>query len=270
MVAQVNNSDNALASVISTAVQIPGVKISRETFLMEQFKNESIEMQQKILAEGPVAANCSRLQLRKMARRIINERTVISSGVSVLAGLPGGIAMAATIPADMVQFYAFSLRMAQELAYLYGEEDLWCDGTLDADKVLNQLVLYCGVMLGASGAAQAVRAVSSSLAKRIATELPKKHLTKKLYFQITKKIVKFLTGKVLIKDVFSKNVAKAVPVVGGVVAGGITFFSMRPMGMRLADTLETAHFSYTKDDYEADIEDIVEICEEPEDDVREE
>ena len=40
---------------------------------------------------------------------------------------------------------------------------------------------------------------------------------------------------------------------------------MRPMGMRLADTLESAHFSYTKDDYEADIDDLIEICEEPDD-----
>jgi hypothetical protein len=87
-----------------------------------------------------------------MAKRIINERTIVSTGASFVAGLPGGLAMAATIPADMLQFYGIALRMAQELAYLYGESDLWNGEFLDNDKVTNQLILYCGVMLGASGA----------------------------------------------------------------------------------------------------------------------
>lgn len=48
-----------------------------------------------------------------MAKRIINERTIVSTGASFVAGLPGGLAMAATIPADMLQFYGIALRMAQ-------------------------------------------------------------------------------------------------------------------------------------------------------------
>ena len=155
----------SLENVIATAIQVPGVKVNRELFLREQFQKESKELVEAIVENGPVNAQISQDSLRKMAKKIINERTIVSTGASFVAGLPGGLAMAATIPADMLQFYGVALRMAQELAYLYGEADLWNGEFLDNDKVTNQLILYCGVMLGASGAAQAVRVMSSALAK---------------------------------------------------------------------------------------------------------
>ena len=61
---------------------------------------------------------------------------------------------------------------------------------------------------------------------------------------------------------FAKGVAKVVPVVGGFVSGGITFATLRPMGQRLADTFDDAHFGYTEADFKEDWEDIVEISEE--------
>ncbi|MFG6119315.1 hypothetical protein [Thalassobacillus sp. B23F22_16] len=35
--------------------------------------------------------------------------------------------MAGTIPADLTQFFGHSMILAQELAYLYGHENLWLD-----------------------------------------------------------------------------------------------------------------------------------------------
>ena len=135
-----------LTSVISTAIQGPGVKVNRDSFLREQFKNLSPNDLTRIIEIGPIEAGYSRNDLKKKANRIIKERTAISTSASFVAGLPGGLAMAATIPADMIQFYGVALRMAQELVYLYGEEDLWCDGTPDGDKVTNQLnLLFSGV-----------------------------------------------------------------------------------------------------------------------------
>lgn len=250
----------SLENVISTAIQIPGVKVNRELFLRERFQNESPEIVEQIVKIGPVDAQVSRDALRKMSKRLINERTLTSTGVSFVAGLPGGIAMAATIPADMIQFYGVALRMAQELAYLYGEVDLWNGQVLDNDKVTNQLILYCGVMLGASGAAQAVRVMSSALAKQIMRKLPQKALTKTFYYPIVKAVSKFF-GVSMTKGLFAKGVSKAVPVIGGVVSGGITFATLRPMGQRLADTLDQAHFSYTEADFQSDWQDIVEVNE---------
>lgn len=249
----------SLTNIISTAIQVPGVKVNRETFLREQFKSESSDFLNRIVEMGPVEAKCSRAELKKRANKLINERTLVSSGASFAAGLPGGLAMAATIPADLLQFYGVALRLAQELAYLYGEEDLWRDDILDSDKVTNQLILYCGVMLGATGAAQTVRVLSSSLARQALKKIPQKALTKTFYYPIVKSIAKAFGAK-MTKEVFAKGVSKAVPIIGGVVSGGITLVTMKPMGMRLAGTLDEAHFNYSQTDFEADWNDIVEVC----------
>lgn len=241
-----------LTTVIATAIQVPGVKVSRNDFLREQFKDKTPEVIELIVERGPVNAGCTREEIRKKANRIIKERTAVSTGASFLAGIPGGLAMAATIPADMLQFYGVALLMAQELVYLYGEEDMWCDGSLDADKVTNQLILYCGVMLGATGASQLVRVISSAFANQLLKTLPQKALTKTFYYPVIKSILKFFSVS-LTKSTFAKGVAKVVPVIGGVVSGGITLASMLPMGNRLVESLDKAHFDYTEGDFEEDI-----------------
>ncbi len=250
----------SLANVISTVIQVPGVKVSRNVFLAEQFKDVSPEILENILKMGPVEAGCSREELRKIASRLVQNKTLLSTGVSFLAGLPGGPTMAATIPADILQFYGAALGLAQEISYLYGAGDLWSGDTLDEEKVTNQLILYCGVMLGASGAAQTIRVLSSSLAKQALKKLPQQALTKTFYYPIVKSIAKAFGAK-MTKEVFAKGVSKAVPIIGGVVSGGITFATLKPMGMRLVDAFDEAHFAYSKADFESDWKDIMEVNE---------
>lgn len=244
-----------LTTVISQAIKIPGVKVSRHDFLSKQFENYPADRISAILEQGPLAAGCSREELSKMAKRIIKSCAAFSSSASFLAGLPGGLAMAAAIPADILQFYGVSLRMAQELIYLYGETDLWCDSTPDEEKIQNQLILYCGVMLGASGAAQTVRVMSSALAKQAAKKLPQMALTKTMYYPIIKSILKFF-GISITKKTFANGVSKVLPVVGGIVSGGITLASIVPMGNRLHAVLDEAHFDYTEEELASDLYDI--------------
>lgn len=263
--AKENNNSITLTDVISTAIKVPGVKVNREAFLREQFKKEDEAVINTIVEAGPVVAGRSRKELKNMASKVLTVRTAASTGASFLAGLPGGLTMGIAIPADITQFYAIALRMAQELAYLYGEKDLWDGEKLDDERVMNQLILYCGVMLGAAGAGQAVRVMASSLAKQVAKKLPQKALTKGFIYPIVKSVAKFF-GVSMTKKVFAQGISKAVPFIGGVVSGGITFATMKPMGNRLIDALDEAHFDYTEVEFEADWNDIVEICEASDDD----
>ena len=260
-----NSTENGsqVTEIIGTAVKLPGVRVDRRAFLLEQFKDAEPELREAILKEGTIEAGVSRTELKKLARKIVSNRTMASSGASFVAGIPGGFAMAATIPADTLQFYAFALRMAQEIAYLYGEKDLFENGGLESERATNQLLLYCGVMLGASGAAQAVRLVSASLAKQALKKLPQMALTKTFYYPIVKSVAKAL-GARMTKGIFAKGVSKAVPLIGGVVSGGITMATMRPMGMRLVDTLDEAHFAYTQAEYDADMKTVMAECAEVE------
>lgn len=259
-----NKSSTSLVSVISTAIQIPGVKVNRNAFLGEQFSGATPELLEEILNVGPVEAGCSRKELHKIACKLVQKKTLFSTGASFLAGMPGGFTMAATIPADMLQFYGVALGLAQEISYLYGACDLWSGDVLDEEKVTNQLILYCGVMLGASGAAQTIRVLSSSLAKQALKKLPQQALTKTFYYPIIKSIAKAFGAK-MTKEVFAKGVSKVIPIIGGVVSGGITFATLKPMGMRLVDTLDEAHFAYSKADFESDWNDILEANEEEND-----
>ncbi len=257
-----------LTKIIETALKIPGVKVSREGFLREQFKNCTPDEINNILEKGPVEAGFSNEELKKKAIRLIKEKTAIATGGSFLAGIPGGIAMAVTLPADIVQFYCVALSMAQGLVYLYGERDIWCENAADSDHVTNQLILYCGVMLGAAGADAAVRVMSAALAKQALKKLPQMALTKTLYYPVIKSTLKFF-GLSITKSSFAKGVSKALPVVGGVVSGGITLASMYPMGKRLMKVLDEAHFDYTQEEFDADMQ-VIEACEADEPDPNEE
>ena len=109
---KVKESNVSLTNIIGTAIQLPGVKVNRETFLREQFKNRSKDELEDILERGTIETGCTKEKLKRKAVKLINERTLISTGASFAAGLPGGLTMAASIPADMLQYYGVALRMA--------------------------------------------------------------------------------------------------------------------------------------------------------------
>ena len=241
-----------LEEVITKAVQIPGVKVNRKQFLAEQFASKADNLEE-ILDKGPVEAGIKREDINLLSKKLILTRTSQSSIASFVAGIPGGLAMAATIPADVLQFFGMSLRLAQELSYLYGAQDLWDDEKIDDDKVKNQLILYCGVMFGVSGAVSGVRVLSTQLSKTALKKIPQKALTKTFWYPILKKIANFI-GISLTKKTFAQGVSKAVPVIGGFISGGINFASMMPMANKLNDTLDKATFNYSDEEFNKDIE----------------
>lgn len=247
----------ALESIITSAVQIPGVKVNRKKFLSEIFADEKNPIQE-ILDFGPVEANVSQEKLASLAKTLIWKRTSQSSLASFATGIPGGLAMAATIPADVLQFFGMSLRLAQELSYLYGASDLWQDGQIDDEKVKNQLLLYCGVMFGVSGAVAGVRVLSTQIAKTTLKKLPQKVLTKTFWYPMVKQIGKVIGIKVT-KSSVAKGVSKVVPVIGGVVSGGLNFASMMPMANKLQVALDSATFGYTEEDFQQDLNEIEHI-----------
>ncbi len=255
------NSSNALVQVIETAIKLPGVKVNRDAFLSSIFEKSNQSLRERILQVGPVEAGVSSEELMKLATKLITSRTLTSSAVSFAAGLPGGIAMAATIPADTVQFFGFALRLAQEIAYLYGEDDLWSDGNLQEDRVMHTIIIYCGVMFGAGGAAATLRVLSSQLSKQALKKIPQMALTKTFYYPIIKSIAKAL-GVRMTKGIFGNAVSKAIPIVGGGVSGAITFATLRPMGFKLARVLDEAKFSYTDEELDADLVEIQSLAKE--------
>ena len=263
----------SLEDIITTSIKIPGVKVNRDKFLAEQFAGTGANVQD-IINLGPIDAGVSREYISNTANKLIIKRTSQSSVASFVAGIPGGLAMAATIPADVMQFFGMALRLAQELSYLYGGGDLWVDGQIDDEKVESQLIMYCGVMFGVSGAVSGVRVLSTQIAKTTLKKLPQKALMKTFWYPMIKQIGKAIGVKVT-KTTFAQGVSKAIPVVGGVISGGLNFASMMPMAKRLSEALDKATFDYSEEEYENDLNIIDkisngEIVVEPESETKEE
>ena len=241
-----------LEEVITKSIQIPGVKVERNKFLAEEFATEFKNIEE-ILEKGPIEAGITREKLDEISNKLIFKRTSQSSVASFITGIPGGLAMAATIPADVLQFFGMSLRLAQEISYIYGAKDIWKDGQVDDEKVKNQLILYCGVMFGVSGAVSGVRVLTTQVAKTTLKKLPQKALTKTLWYPIIKKIGKAI-GISVTKKTVANGVSKVVPIIGGVISGTINFVSMKPMATRLKEALDKATFDYTDEEFDKDID----------------
>ena len=161
----------------------------------------------------------------------------------VLAGFVAA-AMVATIPADIIQYYGYMLRAAQKLMYLYGfpqivSED---DETQIDSATMNLLVVAMGVMFGVAGANNAVKAMAKALGNGVEKQLMRRALTKGTIYPIVKSIAKWF-GVRMTKEVFSGFFKKAIPVVGGVIGGGITYVSFKPCCERLKESLKDTKLS---------------------------
>lgn len=256
---EVQNKGFDFSDIIVAALQLPGVKVDRAAFLKDIFKTKPNGLIDRIVLVGPVDAGISRSELKNIGERLMTDRTMLSAGASFLAGMPGGFAAVATIPADLIQFYGIALRMAQELSYLYGEPDLWEGERISNKRVMDHLLLYIGVMLGVGGAEAAVRLLSSSLAKKALQKLPRQTLMKNIIYRAVKSIARAL-GVQMNKGIFAKGVAKLIPFIGGVISGGMTIATMRPMGQKLLNALDEAHFDYTEEEFQRDWDEIIEVC----------
>lgn len=96
-----------IQDVIILAVKTPGVHISRDKFLRKElFKNYPPEVVDDAVARTPALAGIPAEEISKIADEVINFERVCVSGISTALGMPGGAAMAATIPADLAQYYA--------------------------------------------------------------------------------------------------------------------------------------------------------------------
>jgi uncharacterized membrane protein len=221
--------------ILDAALKLPGAKVDRNDFLTKGLKGCNSEDIAKILELGPRKAGISLDVVDKAADKEIQEHTTIVTGTSFLAGLPGGLAMAGTIPADLVQYYWHVIVIAQKLAYIYGWPDLQSE---DNEDFLSMLTILIGIMSGAKEASEVFKPLSESLSKEAAVKkLPKIMLTKAGVPQIAKQVAIRL-GANLAKQGLTKGITKIIPLLGGAISGAVTIATFLPMANTLKDALK--------------------------------
>ena len=83
---------------------------------------------------------------------------------------------------------------------------------------------------------EAIQELAKNFAKEIVKRLPKYALTKTVIYPIVKQVAKWI-GVKLTKDSFAKGLGKVVPILGGVISGGLTYVTFRPGAKKLKNTL---------------------------------
>lgn len=222
--------------IIRTAIKVPGVKISRATFLRKEFSTYySKDTVEKAIEYNPAYAGIPVEAIDKFAKEVINYETNKVSAISAIAGIPGGFAMAATIPADLAQYFGFMLRVTQKLAYLYGFDEFELSEDEINDETLNELLIFLGAMFGVQEANAGIRILAQTTAQNISKKLAQKALTKGAIYPVVKKVAKAV-GVRMTKQIFANTVSKAVPLVGGIISGGLTYATFKPCSNRLKNS----------------------------------
>ena len=164
--------------------------------------------------------------------------------------------MVATLPTDIAQYYGYMLRATQKLLYLYGfpEIDIKENQLLDS-ATMNTLIICMGVMYGVAGANTALKSMAKALGLGVEKKLINTALTKGTIYPIVKSVAKWFNVR-MTKEIFAGFFKKSIPIVGGVIGGGITYLSFKPCCEKLKNTLHDTVLSNPnlKDD-----SDIIEI-----------
>lgn len=219
--------------ILKNSVDLPGVRINRDNFLRAELKKYcSPDTIEKAVATSPSNAGISHELIDTIAKNCISYETNKVSAISFAAGVPGGIAMIGTVPADVVQYFGHILRILQKLVYLYDWEDLFDSDSGMDDETVNLLTLFIGVMFGVSSAAGVLTKVAEKAGQKTYKTIMSKALTKGTLYPIIKKIASQI-GVKMTKEVFAKSVSKVVPLIGGVASGGLTYATYKPMANRL-------------------------------------
>ena len=134
---------------------------------------------------------------------------------------------------DMAQYMAFSMNIAQKLAYIYGYPDLRDDNGKITQKTLGMLIPMLGVMFGAKGSGAALDVIAKELGL----------MEKILKNQIVKRIMQTLHIK-LSEKLPQKIGGKLIPFIGVPISWSFTYFSFGPACKKLKNKLhdESAYF----------------------------
>lgn len=225
--------------VLAQAIRVPGTSVNRASYLAEAMgKRYSPGAIRVAIDTTPASAGLTDRQIEKIAKKSLGRDGRRTTALSFAAGIPGGVAGAVTIPADLVQFYGYLVRAIQKLSYLYGWRDLIHVDTERTDvATASALVIMLGVMAGVERANDTLARLGRLRASgaddtRLRTALAARAMQEEvnaISAELTKRMARRLGGQVA---------GKAIPVVGGIVSGIVTGSGFDEMSKRLLTQLK--------------------------------
>ena len=211
---------STVLTFFSSLLQQPYMRVSREDFLKETFRD--FPNLDKILDLGPVKAEVSRSTLRELAEGVKKHHRNKATVLSTIAGIPGGPAMLVSVPTDIIQLLANWLLGAQKIAYLYNYNFDHEHCSDEEKNVFFMAVLTIMVGQGAGNVGEKIiRSYGEAVAKNVASRLVFKAPIHKLVNTVAVKIGVGQVGK----RTLSKTIIMGIPVVSGIINGIITYIA---------------------------------------------
>lgn len=235
---ELSDKNMSIETIIDYALKIPGVKINRTDFLRKELsKYYSKHVVEKAIQTNPAQAGINVNKIDKIANGCIGFETTKVTTISAVTGIPGGFALFATIPADVIQYFSHVFIILQKLAYLYGWDDFTNEDSNELnDETKTYLILFLAVMLGINTVGPIV-----DKAAKIAIAKAQKKIAEKIVIKesqvLTSATTKVTTA--FAKKAFADEVSKSIPLIGAFASGGLTLISFLPMAHRLKAHLRT-------------------------------
>lgn len=230
------------------------IKVDREQFLRSELSRRFHQrVVRKAIKTTPASAGIEPEIIDQLALDCINYETLRVSGISAAAGLPGGVAVIITVPADMVQFLSHVVVVAQKLAYLYGWQQLFskeCGDMID-DAAKTKLVLFMGCMFGISTANTLLVQLAKALAEGVESAMVNAALIDLGLGTVVQNIIEAIANTLV--PVVAKGVATAIPIAGALVGGYMTYKQFKHKALQLKHYLEhcpLAHPDYHRQSFE--------------------
>lgn len=267
-----------LNTAIKEIVSSPIIRVDRESFLRTALSHHFDEdTVQRAIEISPAYAGITVDEIKKISDATINLEASKTTALSFAAGIPGGLAMIGTIPADIAQYLIHIFVVVQKLIYLYGWPDLLDESGQMDDGTAAILIQFIGVMYGVKESVHAINVFSKRLARQLAKEVAEEAAeqalqkatglaVKQATGQAVKKAVENTAEKAISKTIIrntlkygadisvektikqtavstgtktlvKKGAIKAIPLIGGFISGTLTYASFYPMARRFRNYL---------------------------------
>ncbi len=223
-----NTESNLWNSLFQKILLIPTATVNRDKYLAKVLEGHCPEyLMQSAIINGPrfiLSEEPFEALVSTLIKKEKNKATAFSFGNVFW----GGWALAVSLPADLVQYYACLVILAQKMAYLYGCKNL-CDsnGKIGKDGV-DFLTICIGIAIGVKDLQSSLAVTLETLGSPALTIVSKSSVATTMMGEIAGDI-----GLKITEESSSSALGKMIPVIGAVVSGGMTYLSISKAAERL-------------------------------------
>ena len=234
-----------IEDIIIAVLRTPGSHVDREEFFRKRFEeNYGEEVVLKALKKNPIKAGISMIEIDEIADDVIKVERNFATGISATLGTQGGALLTASVPADIIQYFVYTLRIVQKQLYLYGFPEINLKEKKNGfdEATLSLFTICLAAMYDVEGASDAIKVI----AKLQYAGAKKREMRKALTEGIIDKEVEDATEwfeERMVPYFVSSSIKSMVPLFSSLICGEYTFRTIGENSWKLKEVLKDTALS---------------------------